>query len=197
MIVYEKYNFAFLHINKTGGLTIKHILNELVGKHTSGIDQHRTIKFEFARKDTRYPESDICNMPIYANIRNPFDRIVSIYKYRRFRLNYIQKGITFDDFFYNIYMVGNVVNGPINEYLLIDGKLPNNVIIVKLEDINTEWPKIIKKHFNKDINKLPKINQSDESLTYTFSKHMTDLVNDREKWVIENYYPEIGGNYGH
>ena len=197
MIVYEKNNFAFLHINKTGGLTIKHILNELVGKHTSGIDQHRTLKFEYIRKATRYPDFDICKIPIYTNVRNPFDRIVSMYAYRKFRLNYKQRGITFKNFFYNIYMKGNVVNGPISEFLLVNAGLPKNVNVVRLEDIDKEWPKIIKKHFNKDIGNIPKINKSNKLTAYTFNSKMIDLVLDREKWVIKNYYPELEDKSGH
>jgi len=199
MLIYEKNNFAFLHINKTGGLTIAHILKQIAGDGMSINRTHTTIRGEFNRSHINYPGVNLHKLSIYVNIRNPFDRIVAIYAYRIKLQKYESRGITFDDYFYNIYMKGTIVNGPIEELILVKNKVPRNVNIVKLENIDIEWPLIIRKHFGITIGTIPKINSSDHNkpMSY-FNDYKIKLVLEREKWVIDNYYPELktGGQIG-
>ena len=84
------------------------------------------------------------------------------------------------------------VNGPQEVFCCINKIKPKNVILVKFENINTQWPEIIQKHFGPKIDIFPKMNSSkhDEPMNY-FDKKMIKKVLTKESWVIKNYYPEL------
>lgn len=195
MIFYLKNNFAFQHINRTGGTSIKKMIRGIAGEPDKGSIyekiEHRALEIRFNTLDKKYPEVDLKTIPIYVNIRNPFDRIVSIFAYRRGRGKY--KKVYFKNFFYNIYMQGERdVNCSQELFCCIDGVKPKNVIPIRFENINTQWPKIIQKHFNFKIDIFPKMNSSKhiEPMKY-FNQAMIEKVLKKELWVVKNFYPEL------
>jgi len=74
------------------------------------------------------------------------------------------------------------------EFLLIDGKVPENITIVKLEEIDKVWPKIIKKHFGLEISLLPRENTTihREPMEY-FDEEMIEKVKQKEGWILKYY----------
>ena len=132
----------------------------------------------------------IDDMKIYANIRNPFARLVSIYFYRLEHGKARAK--SFKEFFYKFYGVSKrTPNGPIDKMILEHRKVPSNLTIVKLEKASDVWPRIIKRHFGKQV-ELPTVNTSthNDPLSY-FDKEMRSIVKKLDKWVIRNYYPHL------
>lgn len=195
MIIYQKNNFAFQHINRTGGTSVKRMLRGIAGDPDKGSlwgkIEHRPLDVRLKRIREQFSNIDIDNIPIYVNVRNPFDRIVSIFAYRRKRGKYFK--VYFKNFFYNMYMkTARAVNDAEEAFCCVDGVKPENVRVVKFEDINHEWPRIVSEHFGPQIDIWPKMNSSlhDEPMSY-FNKRMIDEVLQKEKWVIENYYPYL------
>lgn len=192
MILYDKYKFAFQHVNRSGGMTVRTAIEDIAGPPDSlsvplGAS-HQMMKTRLDR--LRSNGIDIDNYSIYANVRNPLHRIVSIYHFRKSRGRY--KTLSFKDFFYTEYVKEvSVASGPIHKMLLVDGVLPLNVKVIKLDEIPTHWPIIIFSKFKKLV-KLSHLNKSihKDPMEY-YSKRMIKIVKDRESWVIENYYPEL------
>lgn len=199
MIFYKKYDFAFQHINRTGGLSVKRAIRTLVGDSDKGskpiIDAHRTMVDRLDEIRLLYSGVGIDNLSMYVNIRNPFGRIVSIYSFRKQRRNeYLDRG--FKWFFHNVYMKSPTVpDGSIDGFILNkSGKVPENLVIIRFEEIEDVWPDIIYKHFGKKVDQFPHINFSDHNrpITY-FNKDMIKKVLKKEDWVVRNYYPRLRG----
>lgn len=193
MIFYSKYNFAFQHVNRTGGMSVKQAIKDLVGEPDKGSSYiaraHRPLSVRLNEVRKEYP--DIDKIPIYVNVRNPFDRIVSIYSYMKQteRLD----SDTFEYFFYDIYMSRNGPAGYSIEFLVTnEGKMPDNMIPIIFERINKVWPEVIYKHFNIKIRSLPKVNVSTHRrpIKY-FNRRMIREVLEKECWVIDNFYPRL------
>jgi len=53
------------------------------------------------------------------------------------------------------------------------------------------WPKIILKHFNKNVS-IPKLNQSTyKDCSLNFNKDMIRIVKQKESWILKNFYKDI------
>ena len=198
MIFYKKYNFAFQHINRTGGSSVKRAIRTLVGKSDEGsnplINAHRTMASRLDRIRLLHPEIDIDNLSMYTNVRSPFARIVSIYSTRKRRDVYL--GRSFKWFFYNVYMRSTTIpNAAIDRFILNrKGKAPRNLTIVRFEEIKRVWPDIIYRHFGKRIDKFPHVTPSDHDIPMSyFDKDMIKKVLRKEDWVVRNYYPRLRG----
>lgn len=195
MIFYVKYNFAFQHINRTGGTSVRRMIKGIAGDPDKGsafgrVD-HRSMKSALRAIGRRFPDIPITEMPIYVNVRNPFDRIVSIYFYRRKNGKYPH--IHFRNYFYNMFMPGGrVVNEAQEAFCCVRGRFPDNVIVVKFEELSNRWKHIIEFHFGPQIDIFPKMNSTvhDDPMIY-FDDKMIEKVLEKEKWVVENYYPEL------
>lgn len=192
MIIYPDYKFAFQHVNRCGGTTIRKTLESTIGPYSSFSppmgNMHQAMKVRFKR--LKLKDIDIENYSIYANVRNPFHRLVSIYSFRSSKGRYKKK--SFKDFFYSEYVEEtSVPSGPISKMLLIDNYLPSNLKIVRLEDLTAKWPKIFYTHFNKKVT-FPKLNSSSHSdpMLY-FDQEMKKIVREKDEWVITNFYPTL------
>lgn len=192
MVVYEEYKFAFQHVNRCGGTTVRKAIESLAGPADSCTTPpgaaHQLMKTRLRK--LRSKEVDIDNFSIYANVRNPFHRVVSIYFFRVLTNRF--KEISFKDFFYGYYWEKKTVaSGPIHPMILVDEKVPDNLKIIKVEELNTFWPDIILRHFGKGV-ELNNLNQSDHNdpMSY-YDKEMKSLVKQADWWVIENFYPEL------
>jgi len=195
LIFYAKNKFAFQHVNRTGGTSVRDVVRDLVGKPDRGSLDNSTphrpmeIRLKWFRKFCK----EFKDVPIYANVRNPFSRIVSIYSYRVGTGRFKKKAKDFKWFFYEVYLNGTIPNGPIKPFLVDkDGKTPRNLKVIKFEDLNVEWPRIIEKHFNTTVDQWPRENASehDHWLSY-FNKDMMRRVIKHERWTFKNFYPEF------
>ncbi len=200
MIFWQKHNLAFLHINRTGGSSITRVLinnfgfpdeGSTLSKYSGGDGRiHEPLEIRLME----LPDLDLNNLTIYANIRNPFDRIVSIWA-RMYQQKKTE--MSFERYFYNRYVPGKptkvgITMGAISDFVLVGGKVLDNVRIIKFEDDFVEqWKGIIKSHSGDDLN-IPHQTESEhgEGIKY-FDREMADFVRDKEHWVIENYYREL------
>lgn len=192
MIVYPKQNFAFQHINRCGGMSVVSVLDSIDsyhfgpppgGRHKSLYERVRTI--ELKRRDIDWHE-----LSIYANVRDPFSRLVSIFTYRGLK--------NFEHFINHIYCnsrgTSRMPNSPIEKFVTLDGEKPENVTLIKIEDSSVMWPDIIKKHFGITINAWPVVNTSSHGDTMSYYNYQTySRVYKMDKWIIDNCYPEWRG----
>ena len=191
MIVYPNQNFAFQHVNRCGGTSITRTLVSIAGSpHELSAPPgmaHQPMK---TRINNLIKHIRVDKMSIYVNVRNPFERLLSIYSYRRSRNKCV--GMSFKDFFYRHYAnYTRTPDGPISPMILVRRGIPINVKVVKLEDINKVWPTIIKNHFNKDV-EIPKLNSvSRRAPLSCYTREMKEIVKKLDWWVIKCFYPKL------
>ena len=182
-------NFAFHHIPKTGGTSVIKLLH-LTGKPFKIVSKssHEPLSSRRGRKNLKKFKY------IYTNIRDPFARIVSLYEFSGDggQRNKFREGCTcFKEFFYDKWYP-NTENRDwfrsTEEFIVVDGKIPEKLTIVKLEEIDEVWPKIITKHFGKRVLMVPRENTTihDEPMLY-FDEEMIEKVKQKEGWVLEYY----------
>lgn len=178
-------DFCFYHLPKVGGTSVI----ELLKKTRLGFIQLGNKHQPLSAKGC-----NLRNYTIYANIRNPFDRVVSMYEYNRqggWRTLYKEWNMTFDKFVSEIWYP-NTANSDelksMDEHLFIDGQLPENVVLVKLEEINERWPQIIKQHFGVNVAEVPKANttQHGDPMSY-YTDETREQLKTKEGWACGVY----------
>jgi len=181
MMIFPHQHFAFYHMNKAGGTSICKMLESLPYKWEQVGKKHTPL----SRKD--FPE--FSEYAVYTNIRNPFSRIVSIYEYRRqFSQRTRFKTVSFNEFFYEYWLAKPLDEfKPQHEYLFLNGKIPENVHCVKLEEAETWWPSIVKSHFGRDV-EVPRLNTTahGDPMGY-FRGGMVKAVKTKEWWACGEY----------
>lgn len=173
-------DICFLHIPKTGGTSVRKLLGLTGASIKQTGNNHIPI---VTRKGRRYIRKHGC---IYTNVRDPFARIVSLHQFST-RSKEMEFKKFFDEWFFNPKKLDWLKS--MEEYLMLDGKVPENLTIVKLEEIDEVWPKIIEKHFGKKVLLVPKENATvhDEPMKY-FDEGMIKKLKKKEGWVLENFY---------
>ena len=197
-MLYSKNNFAFQHINRTGGLSVKSVLLSVAGEPDDGSAiiefAHMSLVDCLDRLKKVCPETDMSDVAIYTNIRDPFSRLVSIYSFRHGKRG-IYKGRSFGWFFHTFYMSdkSDITTGPTRPFMVDeDGNIHENLEVVRFEELSEKWPEIVLKHFGVEVNHWPKVNISNhESPMKYFTDSMIEIVLDRDKWFIERFYPEL------
>lgn len=190
MRLYLKHNLAFQHINRCGGISTCHMLDEVLGepdeealggRHVPLFHKWRLLKHCYGL--------DINSLDIYANIRSPFARLVSIYHYRKINRIGAVAGLNFEDWFYLRYVRRpRYTDRPIRHYLMLNRAVPTNVTIVRLEDASDVWPKIILERLNIKTT-FPHLNKSkhEDPMSY-FDANMRKVVMTKERWLLKNFY---------
>lgn len=152
MLYTPENNFAFLHCMKAGGSTIRNWFRENF-KDKQFIVQgayHEPLRNKVAVKGHEWLEET----QILAITRNPYSLLVSFYFFwkeypaKRNHQTMAAHNLTFSEFidWYISELSTSKGNGPYlpEDYLLIDGKLHDNLHLLKLEEIDG-FPAVIKK----------------------------------------------------
>uniref|UniRef100_A0A6M3IKH5 Uncharacterized protein n=1 Tax=viral metagenome TaxID=1070528 RepID=A0A6M3IKH5_9ZZZZ len=184
MLVCRNQGFAFYHMNKCGGTSIVKMLKDLPGNHSF---------IQIGEKHV--PLSDkyfnFYGITAYCNIRNPMARLVSMYEYNRQKAQRTRfKDIDFDTFVVKYWLKRRENEyKAMHEFLLIDGKLPEAIVLLKLEECDVLWPEVINHHFNIDIKNVPRENFTihDSYKNYFRNSKLMDLIRKKEWWAFKEY----------
>jgi hypothetical protein len=183
--LYHNYKIAFLHINRCGGTSATAFLDKFLD--SENVEDLKPIHGSIASKYKRI--KNFKEFRVFANVRNPFERLRSIYCYRK-----LYRRMDINEFIKWKYCTPGTShpNRAIAYYLHIKGVLPSNLNIIRLEDALKEWPKIIKSICGKNAGDFPKENASDRiKLKSRFNDESIEIISKNDKWVLKNFYSDI------
>ena len=193
MPLFNLINILLIHIPKTGGTSIenyfynkfniKRTLNTLYSDLSLILNshslQHSTFNELFEKKE--YYDIDFNNIKIISVIRNPYERIISDLFYN----GLINLESTKDEIFSKISWFLNSTdliydNHKMEQYkylIGLDGKINNNIIIMRIETLNDD---MIKNGFD-DFNVY-------DQVSYRNKINYIGLLNNDSIKLINNFY---------
>lgn len=173
--------YIFIHINKCGGTSVKRVLN--------GRTRYQKYKHEpIADIAQRMSKQEFDNHFKFAFIRNPYDRIKSMYLYRKFNLRRVKlKDMGFKEWFYKAFTTDftavPLMNKPCWHYISIDDELAVD-FIGKLENVKQDWDKVCAHLGIKAA--LPRVNRSIQK-ELSFDEGMKRIVENQFQKDLELY----------
>lgn len=206
MFIYEKNKLIFQHVPKAAGKSIRLYLKDIIGKPNSTGPQHMPLKYCY---DNKYD-----NYKMFAIIRNPYERLCSFYEFRKnkFITGDYNKGneapqkaafeMNFDQWirewvipksksktWYNDTSISNS--------LLINGELPKNLTIIKLEELNKLYGFLIDNGVDVKYN-LPHKNKGGKRKHWStyFDEELKEIIYQWDKFVFDNFYQDLKGETG-
>ncbi len=193
MLYSEKLDLAFIHLPKTGGVSFRAFLEENFPdmKDLPELpDTHHTMTelFDVLRQRGQDPD----DTTILTIIRHPFAQVASQYAYWRSDLLSDEdaalpkvraaRELPFEEF----------VNAWVREdlyarHLLVNGELPNNVHLIRLDHIREDTERIFTKVFGLHLEvSLPHLNRSpDYSLAELYTPDIEARVRNAYKWYFQ------------
>jgi len=201
MYLFEEYNIASLHIPKNAGSSLRFYFVDLFGKYKIIGPEHALLK----NKIHHLPK----DCKIVATVRNPYDRVVSMYYHRRGNYspnntgswkNLLRNAGTMDFKNWFIKTILPSLNSHIPEdqptYLsiLIEDKIPENVFIAKTETLKEDVDRILvelnifsDKEFSRANVTAARPSKDWEHL---YDDELKQLVYGWDKWTFDNFYIE-------
>jgi len=176
----ENMDFVFIHINKTGGTSVISIIGKSFRKHLTVKD---VIKYVGQKKwDNVYK---------FAVIRNPWDRVVSQYKFRTKtnKSNMEENPISFKEWVTKVFKENDPYYFGKRPQMYIpqvdwlknkDGKIDIDKII-RFENLNQEF-KIVADHLGIN-NTLPHLNATKKA-------NYHDFYDEETKDIVSNWFRE-------
>jgi hypothetical protein len=199
MIIIDKYNLAYLHINKTAGTSIRGFLTDLAGPEN--VKQMGPTHGPLA-PNIRFMGKRFDDYKILVSIRNPFARVISIYLFRRTR--YEQGDVSpttqaahdleLKDWFMNVVRNSNrLTDLSITESMLVGGDLPSNVYTVAVETLDSDMYKfcedVLKIKTDKTVPHLNKTNFVRDHYKNYLDEELFQAIYEWDQWVVDEYYP--------
>jgi len=203
-------DYLFIHIPRTGGKCIKSTIIPFLEKPIYVCQKHIDKKCFNSKKFYLFPDEsphklavdtkfflqergiDIDKLKVIATIRNPYDRIKSLYKFFKFKN---KTSTNFDNFLKIIDNSKGKTNffKPIKDYCTIDNKLLKNINFIRFDYINED----LCKTFNiKNIDASVKKHNEIKILSEEESKQIFHLKNKEKAVSIINQWEEWAINQG-
>ncbi len=199
MLVIDKYKMAYLHINKTAGISIRSYLTTLAGAQNV---KQMGPTHGLLSSSIRFMGSRFYNYKILVSIRNPFARVVSIYLFRSTR--YEQGDVSptttaayempFKQWFMEVIVDSQrLTDLSITDSLLINGKLPENVYIVSVEtidrDLNIFCRDVLGLNITQRLLHLNKTKFARDHYTKYIDDELLQAIYEWDQWIIDEFYP--------
>ena len=190
MILFDDYNLGFFHINKTGGTSVSKFLYTVLGKHTRKIVGeifHEPLKNKMAVLGEEFDK-----LSIFTVIRNLYARFVSLYSYRLGRYNRGQKSTPEYKLTHDLSFKDWLKTSPDFTITECIGTIPNNLTIIRLEDLAVDLRNFLSDVINKEIKEdMLHLNRSEhEHYEKYYDDELRQLIYGRERWAFDNFYKE-------
>ena len=199
MIIIDKFELAYLHINKTAGTSIKQFLEDLSGP--GQMKQMGPTHGPLA-PTLRFMGQRFYDYRILVSIRNPRSRLMSIYLYRKTRFKNGEDGpatraayeLPFKQWFLEVVRDSNrLTDLSITDSVLVGGDLPKNVHIVAVETLEKDLTRFCRDILGIKTNiQIPHLNKTvfDRDIyTKYFDDELNEAVYKWDEWLIDEYYP--------
>jgi len=212
MLLFEDYNFGFLHINKTAGTSSKEFLRTILGKEDAIIgfiprgDGDPRLHEPLAHKVIALGHKEFNSLKVLTNIRNPYARWVSLYNARR--RNYFERGkdgphiqeaVHYEFRDWLIGCVLNRINTPplncsLTQYVFVNNIFPSNLFVAKVENLEYDTKTFLKSQLNIEAELImPHKNKSKRVhfMDYYIDDYIKEAVYKHDKRIIDVFYPEF------
>lgn len=183
MIINDKKKFAFVHVHKTAGSSIRNfLLNHFYNEVRDQYETHATIE-QLHKLDPKTKEYFT-----FAFVRNPWDWQVSLYHYVKQTKNHprhhIVSKLTFSEYLDWWTSPEHVKKARHrqSDYLLKSGELAVDYI-GRFENLSEDFNKILNK-IGVSSNKLPHINRSKRPLSYR------EMYSDETQELVAKYWAD-------
>lgn len=148
MIIHDS-KIIFIHIPKTGGTTIEHMLstNNDIGNDTSSFGVHHRLDQVFRKygepreDDPSYEPYDIGSYSMFTVARNPWERYSSLYihdmmAFKAQRKNAKREFVGVDEY------MENHVGEHFFKMIEVNGVIPENFMIINFDDFRNEVKRV-------------------------------------------------------
>lgn len=221
MVIFPDHNIGYQHAFKTAGTTVSEFLIGLLGPaviHPYGprlgeiiVEEdnpvHGPLSFkkmilkEIIERETLYSDYRIEfeELSILATIRNPFIKAVSAYEFIKANQEGLEgvlpetKISEVNDYDFKTWYLNNITFQGQSNKLLIDGVLPDNVVLAKVENLELEVKGFLSLHNVYTKKELPRHNTTKIFKPYMeyYDQELINVVLEAEDWLISNHYPEL------
>lgn len=171
-------DWAFVHITKTGGTSIRRYLKMPKNSNATGRKHVRYDEMKKMMDPQRFSE-----LRFFAVVREPFDRMKSYWQYRmRKRVEAGKDLFSFDEFLQRLpsYCNDTNVGRPQSDYLKEHGVFQDHVHLLRFENLESELMAFAKGHEMMTLETFPHQNQSfePEGFNGEYTPAMRDMVRE-------------------
>lgn len=183
-MINHKHKFIFIHASKTAGTSIS------VSLAGSSILENETREKHWNARQCQQNYADYWNEYYkFSVVRNPWDRVVSMYKYFT-QFNKTIKQKNFSDWlsFAFVEKKFNIWGGLGSQYdfLAIDGSIDLDCFL-RFESLHADFSKLCES-LNITPNKLPTYNGPFKNNNQQPRKHYSIYYNEHDKKIVESAY---------
>jgi hypothetical protein len=188
---------AYYHIHKTGGTSFREFLGGVL-PDLEGVDPwaHYPLAHYFPLLRQRGVDPD--GLKILSTVRDPFEHVVSVYHYWRARGDLRNEWVlaalnsTFGEFV-RFYVTSPVVR-VFDEDLFVNGALPPNVRLLRLENLAAEADRVLNGEWGLGVPvAIPHLNRCHHGPAAAhYDEATARFVRDRYAWVFrQGLYPDL------
>lgn len=197
-MLWEKNKLIFIHIPKCGGTSVENSLNIIEKGKYWGFDKNISKKIKFPHELQHMPFdaykkliTNLKNYKVFAFVRNPFDRAISLYKDTKFKRPDIRKYLklnnqfSFNDFLIKIKKSKHIHHK--NQIYFLKKSNLNKIKILRFENFESEF-----KSFLNDCNLKTQIKKSNLSKKQIFERNLSFYKNkDNIKLVQQKFSDDL------
>ena len=180
MPIYHKQKLIFIHVPKTAGTSIRTLLDQSFGPG------------ERIRQEAHgtYADCHHIGYKAFCCVRDPITRARSHYDWFRTNKDYenfphkkLANELNYNDWLLEWFIPHARAQ---SEFFIIDGKLPENVTILKQENLKRD----LEDYFGAeiDVGKLPHIYKTPNGNPFDCEKETSSLIVLKERWLYQNDY---------
>lgn len=185
MLFSPSANLAFYHIHKTGGTSFKFFLGTLL-HDLEELDPwpHHSLEYYLTLLRKRGVEAE--RVQLCTLVRHPGDHAVSVYYFWQ-QERKIPPTMTFAEFIPWYVSSKDPDCRVYPELLLLDGELPKNLAMLRLENIERDTDRLLNRELAMNVQiAIPRLNATEHrSWLLHYDRQLALLIRERYRWIFE------------